>query len=85
VILELTERRMGGAGGVATGILLLMGNLGGLIVAVAVGLVSGTPAAAFLLLSGVTLCGLPIARRVRSAGSVQSAEAIPPAPPTLAG
>jgi predicted MFS family arabinose efflux permease len=67
VILELTERRMGNAGGVATGILLLMGNLGGLIVAVAVGLVSGTPAAAFLLLAGVTLCALPIARRVRSA------------------
>jgi predicted MFS family arabinose efflux permease len=65
VILELTERRMGSAGGVATGILLLMGNLGGLIVAVAVGLVSGVPLAAFLLLAGVAICGLPIARRVR--------------------
>jgi MFS family permease len=65
VILELTERRMGSAGGVATGILLLMGNLGGLLVAVAVGLVSGIPVVAFLLLAGVTICGLPIARRVR--------------------
>jgi predicted MFS family arabinose efflux permease len=85
VILELTERRMGSAGGVATGILLLMGNLGGLIVAVAVGLVSGAPVAAFLLLSGVTLCGLPIARRVRSGIPVQDAEPVSPAPPTLAG
>ncbi len=85
VILELTERRMGGAGGVATGILLLMGNLGGLLVAVAVGLVSGTPVAAFLLLSGVTLCGLPIARRVRSGAPVQDAEPIAPAPSTLTG
>jgi predicted MFS family arabinose efflux permease len=85
VILELTERRMGSAGGVATGILLLMGNLGGLIVAVAVGLVSGTPAVAFLLLAGVTLCGLPIARRVRSAPPFQDAEPIAPAPSTLAG
>jgi predicted MFS family arabinose efflux permease len=80
-----TERRMGSAGGVATGILLLMGNLGGLIVAVAVGLVSGTPVVAFLLLSGVTLCGLPIARRVRSAAPVQATEPVPPAPSTLAG
>jgi predicted MFS family arabinose efflux permease len=73
VILELTERRMGRAGGVATGILLLMGNLGGLLVAVAVGVVSGIPVAAFLLLAGVTLCGLPIARRVRSAPPVAAA------------
>jgi cyanate permease len=85
VILELTERRMGGAGGVATGILLLMGNLGGLLVAVAVGLVSATPVAAFLLLSGVALCGLPIARRVRSAPPTQGAEALAPASHTLAG
>ena len=62
-----------------------MGNLGGLIVAVAVGLVSGTPVAAFLLLSGVTLCGLPIARRVRSAAPIQGAEPISPVPPPLAG
>lgn len=85
VILELTERRMGGAGGVATGILLLMGNLGGLLVAVAVGLVSGTPVAAFLLLAGVTLCGLPIARRVRSTPPTQGAEPLAPASHTLAG
>jgi predicted MFS family arabinose efflux permease len=85
VILELTERRMGSAGGVATGILLLMGNLGGLVVAVAVGLVSGFPVVAFLLLAGVTICGLPIARRVRSAPPVAGAGPIPPAPPSIAG
>src|SRR5579875_168217 len=86
VILELTERRMAGAGGVATGILLLMGNLGGLIVAVAVGLVSGAPAAAFLLLAGVTLCGLPIARRVRPTGRSIHANAVDQVPdlPTTA-
>jgi predicted MFS family arabinose efflux permease len=67
VLLELTERRMGASGGIATGILLLAGNAGGLIVAVAVGLLSGIPTAAFLLLAAVALGGLPIARRVRVA------------------
>jgi predicted MFS family arabinose efflux permease len=85
VILELTERRMGGAGGVATGILLLMGNLGGLIVAVAVGLVSGTPAVAFMLMAGITLLGLPVARRVRSAPGASGAAPVDPPRPTLAG
>jgi predicted MFS family arabinose efflux permease len=77
VILDLTERRIGNAGGVATSILLLLGNLGGLIVAVAVGLVNGTPLAAFLLLAAVTLCGLPIARRVRSAEPVRDPTPMP--------
>jgi predicted MFS family arabinose efflux permease len=67
VILELTERRMGALGGVATGFLLLAGNAGGLIVAVLVDLVVGVPVAAFLLLAIVALCGLPAARRVSSA------------------
>ena len=76
VILELTERRMGSAGGVATGILLLMGNLGGLIVAVAVGLVSGTPVAAFLLAVGrdSVRAADRAARPLRSAGPGRRAD-----------
>jgi predicted MFS family arabinose efflux permease len=85
VILELTERCMGRAGGIATGILLLMGNLGGLLVAIAVGLVSGLPAAAFLLLAGVALCGLPIVRQVRSLPPAEAPEPTSSTPSTLAG
>lgn len=85
VILELIERRIGDAGGVATGILLLMGNLGGLLVAIAVGLVSGLPAAAFLLLAGVTLCGLPIVRRVHSIPPAEAPEPTSSTSSTLAG
>ncbi|HWF54951.1 MAG TPA: MFS transporter [Solirubrobacteraceae bacterium] len=64
VMLELIERRMGAHGGVATGILLLAGNAGGLIVAVIVDLAVNTPAAAFLILAVVALLGLPAARRL---------------------
>lgn len=64
VMLELTERRMGASGGVATGILLLVGNLGGLMVAIAVGALVDLPAVAFALLGGVVLLGLPAARGV---------------------
>ena len=64
VILELTERRMGKSGGVATGIILLIGNAGGLLIAVIVGMLVDLPAAAFLVLATVILLGLPAARRV---------------------
>jgi MFS family permease len=64
VMLELTERRMGASGGVATGILLLVGNAGGLIVAIIVGALVNLPAAAFVVLATVALLGLPAARRV---------------------
>jgi len=66
VILELTERRMGASGGVATGILLLIGNAGGLLVAVIVGALVDLPAVAFLVLAAVILLGLPAARRVHT-------------------
>jgi len=66
VILELTERRMGASGGVATGILLLIGNAGGLLIAVIVGALVDLPAAAFLFLASVILLGLPAARRVHT-------------------
>lgn len=64
VMLELTERRMGASGGVATGILLLVGNAGGLLVAIVVGALVDLPAIAFVALAIVALLGLPAARRV---------------------
>jgi hypothetical protein len=64
VILELTERRMGASGGVATGILLLIGNAGGLVVAIVVGALVDVPGVAFVVLAVVVLLGLPAARRV---------------------
>jgi predicted MFS family arabinose efflux permease len=66
VILELTERKIGTSGGVATGIILLIGNAGGVLVAVIVGGLVNLPTAAFLVLSIVILAGLPAARRVRT-------------------
>ena len=64
VMLELIERRMGASGGTATGILLLIGNLGGLLVAIVVGVLVNTAVAAFLVLGLVAFAGLPAARRV---------------------
>ena len=64
VMLELIERQLGAAGGVATGILLLAGNAGGLIVAVTVSLCTGTPWIAFLILAAVTLYGVRPARQL---------------------
>lgn len=76
VMLGLAERTMGAAGGVATGILLLAGNAGGLAVAVAIGALDNNPAIAFTVLTLVTLAGLPAARRVPSAAGA----APPPSP-----
>ena len=64
VMLELIERKMGAYGGVATGILLLIGNAGGLIVAIVVGALVNEPFAAFVVLAAVVLLGFPAARRV---------------------
>jgi predicted MFS family arabinose efflux permease len=66
VMLELIERRMGDSGGVATGILLLVGNAGGLIVAIIVGALVDAPAVAFIVLGVVALLGLPAARGVQA-------------------
>jgi predicted MFS family arabinose efflux permease len=67
VMLELTERRMGSSGGVATGILLLVGNAGGLLVAIVVGALVDLPAVAFTVLAIVALLGLPAARGIEVA------------------
>jgi predicted MFS family arabinose efflux permease len=68
VMLEMVERCMGASGGVATGTLLLVGNAGGLIVAVIVGVLVDAPALAFAVLAVVILLGLPAARRVSPVG-----------------
>ena len=68
VMLELTERRMGTSGGVATGIILLVGNAGGLVIALVVGALVDLPAAAFLFLAMVISLGLPAARQVHAFG-----------------
>ncbi len=64
VMLELTERRMSASGGVATGTLLLVGNAGGLLVAIIVGALVDVPALAFVAFATVMLLGLPAARQV---------------------
>jgi MFS family permease len=66
VMLELIERRMGASGGVATGMLLLVGNAGGLIVATIVGALVDIPAAAFIVLGIVAILGLPAARGIEA-------------------
>ena len=76
VMLELIERCMGASGGVATGTLLLVGNAGGLIVAVVIGALVDVPALAFTVLALVILLGLPAARHVAP---------VPPKPPAGSG
>jgi hypothetical protein len=64
ILLELSERRMGASGGVATAILLLAGNVGGLLVALIVGALTDQPSLAFAVLAACMLGGLPAARGV---------------------
>lgn len=65
IVLELTERRAGRSEGTAAGLMWLAGNLGGLVVAAVVGVLVGTPAAAFLLLAALSLVTLPVLRLFR--------------------
>jgi predicted MFS family arabinose efflux permease len=60
VILELSERRAGGAAGTVTALLWLAGNAGGLVVALLVQLLVHHPTSAFLLLAAVSLCAAPL-------------------------
>ncbi|WP_350278827.1 MFS transporter [Kribbella sp. HUAS MG21] len=62
VVLELVERRTGEAVGTAAGLIWLAGNLGGLLVAVIVGLLVDHPQAAFLVLAAIALTAAPGAR-----------------------
>jgi hypothetical protein len=69
VILELTERRAGAAGGAAAALVWLAGNAGGILVAVLVQALEGRPAAAFALLAVTAALVLPLTRQ--EAGAAQ--------------
>jgi predicted MFS family arabinose efflux permease len=65
IVLELVERRTGEAEGTGAGLIWMAGNLGGLIVAVVVGLLVDHPMAAFLVMAVVALIAVPGARTLR--------------------
>jgi predicted MFS family arabinose efflux permease len=65
IVLELVERRTGEAEGTAAGLIWMAGNLGGLLVAIAVGVLVDHPLAAFLVMAGVALIAVPGARGLR--------------------
>ncbi|GAA2799529.1 MFS transporter [Kribbella solani] len=65
IVLELVERRTGEAEGTAAGLIWMSGNLGGLLVATAVGLLVHHPTAAFLTMAAIPLLALPGAHTLR--------------------
>ena len=65
VILELTDRRAGVAGGSATALVWMAGNAGGIVVALAVQAAVDTPAAGFALMAAAGLAVLPLTRLSR--------------------
>ncbi|TDW15518.1 MFS transporter [Kribbella kalugense] len=65
IVLELVERRTGEAEGTAAGLIWMAGNLGGLVVAVVVGLLVDHPLAAFLVMAAIALIAVPGARSLR--------------------
>lgn len=65
IVLELVERRTGEAEGTGAGLIWMAGNLGGLLTAVAVGLLVGRPTLAFLVMAVVALIAVPGARALR--------------------
>jgi predicted MFS family arabinose efflux permease len=66
IVLELVERRTGEADGTGAGLIWMAGNLGGLLVATAVGLLVDHPLPAFLVMAGVALAAVPGARSLRT-------------------
>ncbi|TDO36291.1 putative MFS family arabinose efflux permease [Kribbella sp. VKM Ac-2527] len=66
IVLELVERRTGEADGTGAGLIWMAGNLGGLLVATAVGLLVDHPLPAFLVMAAVALIAVPGARALRS-------------------
>jgi predicted MFS family arabinose efflux permease len=65
IVLELVERRTGEAEGTAAGLIWMAGNLGGLLVAVVVGLLVDYPSAAFAVMAGIALVAVPGARALK--------------------
>jgi predicted MFS family arabinose efflux permease len=74
VLLELAERLAGPAGASAAALLLLAGNLGGIVLALPVGALVHHAAPAFALLALAALAGLPLARRL---GAIGDARGVP--------
>jgi len=64
VVLELSERRAGAAAGTVTALLWLAGQLGGVVVSLAVEALVHHPLPAFLLLAAVGVCALPLLGRL---------------------
>lgn len=64
IVLEVMERRTGSASGTGAAILWMAGNAGGLVVSGVLGVLLDVPAAAFLVLAGTALVGLPVLRRM---------------------
>lgn len=71
VVLEVVERRAGPVSGTAASLLWMSGNAGGLVVTGVTAPLLHHPAAAFLLLGGVALLGLPVLARL-SQGDLRS-------------
>jgi len=65
IVLEIVERRTGEAEGTAAGLIWMAGNLGGLLVAIVVGVLVDRPVVAFLVMAGVALIAVPGARALR--------------------
>lgn len=65
IVLAMTERHTGAAEGTAAGLIWMTGNLGGLVVAGATGLLVDRPAAAFGLCALATILGVPLVHRLR--------------------
>lgn len=64
VVLELSERGAGAAAGTVASLLWLAGQLGGVVVSLAVQALVHHPMPAFLLLAGVGVCALPLLTRL---------------------
>lgn len=79
ILLELTERRAGHAGGAASALIWLAGNAAGLVAALVVQVLRHHPPAAFAVLAGVLLGGAPVLVRLR-----RSAAGLEPAAPPVA-
>ncbi len=73
VLLELAERRAGAAGASAAALLLLAGNLGGIVLALPVGALVHHAVPAFALLALAAAAGLPLVRRLGAPGAVHGA------------
>ncbi|MEV0333703.1 MFS transporter [Nocardia sp. NPDC050717] len=73
IVLALAERRTGAADGTAAGLIWMSGNLGGLVVAGATGLLVDRPAFAFGLCAAATILGVPLTWRLRGARSPSAA------------